>query len=291
MMRPHPSIKKIIKRLPLKGRSASASNALNQSITFIDGAEHATEEASELSEAERVIFRKMVKLRNLTVSDVMVPRSDIVAVEMDITLTELKEVMRREQHSRMPVYSGTLDRLKGFMHIKDVIPALAGDEPFDMEDIMRDIYVIPPSMKLLDVLVQMRSSGQHLAAVVDEYGGIDGIVTLEDVFEALVGDIQDEHDDGVPALSLRRIASHHFDIPARMRVDDAEEEIGVNLHALLPDEDYDTIGGLIVAKAQRIPRVGEVIDMGELGHFKIIEADGQRIHRVHLTLCFTPLAA
>jgi CBS domain containing-hemolysin-like protein len=284
------SAKNLMKRLPVRVRSGRLKPSDN-TITFIDNAATRAHDVGDLSEAERVIFRKMLKLRDLTVSDVMVPRADIVAVEMDITLTELKEVMRREQHSRMPVYTGTLDRLKGFIHIKDVMPALAGDVPFDMEEIMREIYVIPPSMKLLDVLVQMRSSGQHLAAVVDEYGGTDGIVTLEDVFEALVGDIQDEHDEGTPTLALRRLASHHFDIPARMRVDDVEEEIGIDLHALLPDEDYDTIGGFVVAKAQRIPRAGEVIDMGELGHFKIMEADGQRIHRVHLTLSFTPLAA
>jgi magnesium and cobalt transporter len=242
-----------------------------------------------LSSEQRSIFRKMLKLGELTVSDVMRPRSDIIGVDYDITLTEIKELINKEQHTRMPVYDGSLDKLKGFVHLKDLVPSIAGDVPFDIDEVLRDIYFIPPSMRLIDLLVQMRSSGHHLAIVVDEYGGTDGLITLEDVFEALVGDIQDEHDDTASANLLRRNASHQFEMPARLRIEVLAEEVGINLNHVLPDEDYETIGGFIFTTLQRIPRTGEIIDIQDMGYFKVLEADARRIEKVQMTLNFTPL--
>ena len=264
-------------------------NASDMPSSLAEVIEAHADEGKVFSTEESSIFRKMLKLVDMTVSDVMVPRSDIVAVDYEITLTEMKELIAKEQHTRMPVYEGSLDKLRGFLHLKDLVPALTGDVPFDIDEILRDIYFIPPSMKLIDLLVQMRSSGHHLAIVVDEYGGTDGLITLEDVFEALVGDIQDEHDDAASASLLRKIASNQFEMPARLRVEDLDEAIGINLHQILQDEDYDTVGGFIFASVQRIPRVGEIIDIEEMGYFKVLEADSRRIQRVQMTLNFTPL--
>lgn len=278
-------LKELLKR---KRKKTSPSNNVSSALAEVIMAHE--EEGKVLSHEERSIFRKILKLGDLTVSDVMVPRSDIIAVDYDITLTEIKALITKEQHTRMPVYDGGLDKLRGFLHLKDLVPALAGDEPFDIDEVLRDIYFISPSMKLIDLLVQMRSSGHHLAIIVDEYGGTDGLITMEDVFEVLVGDIQDEHDDAVSASLLRKIASHQFEMPARLRVDDLDEAIGINLYKILQDEDYDTIGGFIFASVQRIPRVGEIIDIEEMGYFKVLEADARRIHRVQMTLNFTPLS-
>lgn len=242
-----------------------------------------------ISEEEQLILRKMLRLGEHTVSDIMVPRTDIIALDDQITLTELKRVIAEEQHSRMPVYQGTLDKLIGFVHLKDLVPALAGDEPFDIEKMLRDIYFISPSMQLIDLLVHMRASGHHLAIVVDEYGGTDGLVTLEDIFEALVGEIQDEHDIGEEETLLRRIASHQFEMDARMRIDDLQEETGIDFHAVLADEDFDTIGGFIFARLHRVPVTGEIIDIPDIGRIKIMDADPRRIRKVHLALNFTPL--
>ncbi|TAF38773.1 MAG: HlyC/CorC family transporter [Alphaproteobacteria bacterium] len=240
---------------------------------------------------ERDILRRIIHLGNTTVADVMVPRTDIVAVDYDITMTELKALLIREQHTRMPVYEETLDRLRGFIHMKDLVPMLAGDVMFDLDSIVRDIYFIAPSMRLVDLLVSMRVRGHHMAIVVDEYGGTDGIITLEDVFEAIVGDIQDEHDLADSAeILFHKIASHQFDVSARMRVDDLEEHLHINLHELMQDEDFDTIGGFLFAKLHRIPIVGEMIYLGDMGYIKVTEADPRRVHRVRLTLNFTPLA-
>ncbi len=290
--KPEPNLKKrlnLLKELlvnPKRKKNLPSSNISNDLAEVIMAHE---EEGKVISLEERSIFRKILKLGDMTVSDVMVPRSDIIAVDYDITLTEIKELIIKEQHTRMPVCDGGLDKLRGFLHLKDLVPALAGDEPFDIDEVLRDIYFIAPSMKLIDLLVQMRLSGHHLAIVVDEYGGTDGLITMEDVFEALVGDIQDEHDDAAATSLLRKIASHQFEMPARFRVDDLDEAIGINLHELLSDEDYDTVGGFIFASVQRIPRVGEIIDIEEMGYFKVLEADSRRIQRVQMNLNFTPL--
>jgi magnesium and cobalt transporter len=262
-----------------------------------DGLEEVIEEYREegkvITQEERTILHNMLEAADLSARDVMVPRHDIVAVEYDITLSELKETFIKQQHTRMPVYDASLDKLKGFLHLKDVVPALAGDEPFDMDQVLREIYFISPSMKIVDLLVQMRVSGHHLAIVVDEYGGTDGLVTLEDVIEALVGEIQDEHDveDG-EVSEYKRISSHQFELDARMMIEDLQAILGVDLFALLPsEEDVDSMGGLLFAILHRVPVTGEIIAIGDIGQAKIVEADPRRIKRILLTLTFTPLAA
>ena len=264
-------------------RNASPRNALEEVI------EEHEEEGKVVSQEERTLLRKMLDAGDMTVRDVMIPRSDIIAVDYEITLTELKAVINQEQHTRMPVYETSLDRLKGFIHLKDLVPALAGDELFDLDHVLREVYFISPSMKIMDLLVQMRVSGHHLAIVVDEYGGTDGLVTLEDLFEALVGEIQDEHDIDTPDTECKRISSHQFDLDAKIRIDALEEIIGVNLFTLLEEEDYDTMGGFIFAYLHRLPLTGEVITIDDIGQAKIIEADPRRIRRILLTLNFTPL--
>src|SRR5690606_17140353 len=144
---------------------------------------------------EKIILHNVLSLGELDVSDIMIPRADIVAIPQDITLTELKHEIAEHHHTRMPVYEDSLDKILGFIHVKDLLPMLAGDAVYDLSEIMRKLLVVPPSMPILDLLLNMRQTGSHIAIVVDEYGGTDGLVTMEDVFEELVGDIQDEHDE------------------------------------------------------------------------------------------------
>ena len=255
-----------------------------------DVIEEHLEEGKTITPEERTILRNMLEAGSLTVSDIMVTRSDIVAVDYEITLSELKDIFMKEQHTRMPVYIDSLDRLKGFIHLKDLIPSLTGNEPFDLDKVLREIYFISPSMRIVDLLVQMRISGHHLAIVVDEYGGTDGLVTLEDVMEALVGDIQDEHDVDDPDNEFKRVSSHQFEMDARIRIEEVRDIIGVDLFDVLEDEDdFETLGGFIFACVHRVPVMGEVITINEVGQAKILEADARRIKRILLTLNFTPL--
>jgi magnesium and cobalt transporter len=252
--------------------------------------EEHSEEGKVISPEERTLLRKMLDAGDMTVRDVMIPRSDIIAVDYHITLTELKDVIVREQHTRMPVYEGSLDKLKGFIHLKDLVPALTGDEPFDLDRVLREVYFIVSSMKIMDLLVQMRLSGHHLAIVVDEYGGTDGLVTLEDLFEALVGEIQDEHDVDGSETHYKRLSSHQFELDARIRMEELQQITGIDFSTLLEEEeDYDSIAGFIFASLHRVPLTGEVITVEEVGELKILEADPRRIRRLLLTLNFTPL--
>lgn len=267
-----------------KTPDSSLKEALEEAIERSD-------EDEEMSDDERVILRNMLGVGELTVRDVMVPRSNIVAVDHHITLSELKEVIALKQHTRMPVYAEELDTLKGFIHLKDLVPMLAGDVPFDMDELLREVMFIAPSMKLIDLLVKMRESSSHMAIIVDEYGGTDGLVTLEDIFEALVGEIQDEHDLEDPELEVRRISSNRFMLDARLKVDNILEETGLDLREYCEEAEYDTLGGFVFGLLHRVPLTGELIHVDGLGQLRIVDADPRRIRRVQMNLNFTPINA
>ena len=152
-------------------------------------------EEGSMGAGERALLANILKLRDRSVADVMVPRADIAAVEVDTSMSALVHRMADEAHSRLPVYRETLDDVVGMVHIKDVIAAVAGHKPVELKDIVRDLTIVAPSMPVVDLLVQMRQKRQHMALVVDEFGGIDGLVTIEDLVEEIVGEIEDEHDD------------------------------------------------------------------------------------------------
>ncbi len=261
-------------------QEASLKEALEEVIE-----EHLEDGEQSISSEERDMLRNMLLMGELTVSDVMIPRTEIVAVEHEITLTELKAVLLEQRHTRMPVYHGTLDRLLGFIHLKDLVPALAGDEAFDIDKVMRDILFVSPSMKVVDLLVQMRLSGHHMAIVVDEYGGTDGLVTMEDLFEEIVGEIQDEHDDEDAGTTFKRISLLGYEADARIPIEELERHLNIALRDDDEDEDdYDTLGGLIFLRLGRIPARGEILNVDGVARFEILEADPRRIRRVKITL-------
>ncbi|MEP1144617.1 MAG: hemolysin family protein [Henriciella sp.] len=217
------------------------------------------------------------------VEDVMIPRAEIIAVELSSSLKDLIQLYATEAHSRLPVYRETLDDPVGVVHIRDLISeiARANDEdstPTDnpLERIRRDILFVPPSMPLPDLLVKMQASRTHLALVVDEYGGTDGLVSLEDLVEEIVGDIEDEHDEEVAMLVRRgRLA---WEVDARMETEDFAEETGLELE--LEDHDVDTLGGVAFALAGRVPLRGEVLPHPKGVDIEILESDVRRIHRL-----------
>lgn len=217
------------------------------------------------------------------VEDVMIPRAEIIGVELATSLDDLIQLYAEEAHSRLPVYRETLDDPVGVVHIRDVITEIAranGNQPSDddvpLERLRRDILFVPPSMPLPDLLVKMQASRTHLALVVDEYGGTDGLVSLEDLVEEIVGDIEDEHDEDVAMLVRRgRLA---WEVDARMETDDFAEETGLELE--LEDHDVDTLGGVAFALAGRVPIRGEVLPHPKGVDLEILESDVRRIHRI-----------
>jgi len=236
--------------------------------------------AAEIDPQERALLANILKLHGLTVADVMVPRADIVAVEHTLSLDELVKVMNKEAHSRLPVYRETLDDVTGMVHIKDVLAWWGRPAEFQIEKIARPVLFIAPSMRVLDLLLRMRATRRHLALVVDEFGGIDGLLTIEDLVEEIVGEIEDEHDeDEGPTISEGPGGILIAD--ARLPLEAFEDKLGPVLGEEERSE-IDTLGGLVFALAGRVPARGEVVKHPSGLEFEIIDADPRRIKRLRV---------
>lgn len=228
---------------------------------------------------------RLAEFQEQRVYDVMVPRAEIQAVEAGIEFDELVKVFAEVTHSRLPIFRESLDDPIGFVHIKDVIGEIAKGEPPQkrpLERLRRNVLYVPPSMKLTDLLVKMQATRIHLAIVVDEYGGTDGLLTLEDLVEVIVGDIEDEHDDE-EQMFVRRSA-RVWEADARTEVDEFAEETGVDLGLEDSEAEIDTLGGIAVALAGKVPLRGEVLRHPGGTEIEIMEADPRRIRRLRLRL-------
>lgn len=246
---------------------------------------NATGKDTEPAGAPQVMRLRLAEFEELRVDDVMVPRADIKAVEAGIDFQELLEFFAEVTHSRLPVFRETLDDPIGFVHIKDLVTELAkGGAPprRPLERMHREVLYVPPSMKLTDLLVKMQATRIHLALVVDEYGGTDGLLTLEDLVEVIVGDIEDEHDDE-EAMFVRRSA-RLWEADARMEIEDFQEESGVDLSLDDLDADIDTLGGVAFALAGKVPARGEVLRHPGGTEIEIVDADSRRVRRLRLRL-------
>jgi magnesium and cobalt transporter len=197
----------------------------------------------------------------------------------DVTFAQAIELIRYEGHSRLPVYREQLDDVIGMIHIKDVFAYVGRPEAFTLEAILRKPLLVAPQLPVLDLLLQMRTQRIHLALVVDEYGGIDGLVTIEDLVETITGDIADEHDD-VEAPMLSERPDGALDLNARMPIEDFETKVGPILTEDERDADIDTVGGLVFTLAGRVPTRGEVISHPSGMEFRVLDADARRIRRL-----------
>jgi magnesium and cobalt transporter len=235
----------------------------------------------ELDRHERALIANILRLRETTADDVMVPRADIVAMRADVTLEQAIEQIRTEGHSRLPVYREQLDDIIGMVHIKDVFAYVGRPESFALEPILRRPLMVAPQLPVLDLLLQMRQAHIHLALVVDEYGGIDGLVTIEDLVETITGDIADEHDEDLGAMVTER-PDGSLDVNARLPVEDFETRIGPVLSEDEREADIDTVGGLVFTLAGRVPAKGEVISHPSGIEFRVLDSDPRRIRRVRV---------
>ncbi|MFC3691186.1 hemolysin family protein [Chenggangzhangella methanolivorans] len=248
-----------------------------------------------VSAQERALLRNVLALRGTRVDDVMVHRADIVAVSEEVTLGQLLLTFAEGGHSRLPVHNGSLDEPKGMVHVKDALALFAqGAQGAAHEfnaaavdlgariadcDVVRPVIFAPPSMAATDLLTRMQSMHQHLALVVDEYGGVDGLVTIEDLVETIVGDIEDEHDDEAVA-SIRADGDGGFIADARAPLDEVAEAVGPSFDVAAFEDEVDTIGGLVVTLAGRVPAEGDEIE-GPGGHrLTVRAADPRRVIEV-----------
>jgi magnesium and cobalt transporter len=238
-------------------------------------------EQPELDRQERVLIANVLRLRETTADDVMVPRADIVAMRVDVTLEEALQQLRAEGHSRLPVYREQLDDIIGMVHIKDVYAYVGRPEAFNLEAVLRKPLMVAPQVPVLDLLLQMRQQRTHLALVIDEYGGVDGLVTIEDLIETIVGDISDEHDEVQAAMVVER-ADGTLDVNARLPVEEFESRMGPVLSEDERDADIDTVGGLVFTLAGRVPTKGEVISHPSGIEFRVLDADPRQIRRLRV---------
>ncbi|MGG5821320.1 hemolysin family protein [Falsiroseomonas sp. HW251] len=235
-----------------------------------------------LDKHERILLGNVLRLRDKTAYDVMLPRADIVAMPEDLTLEQAIQLIQKEGHSRFPVYRGNLDEIVGMVHIKDVFAAVGRDPAaFSMKAILRKPLLVVPTIPVLDLLLQMRAQRIHMALVVDEYGGIDGLVTIEDLVETIVGDISDEHDEvATPTITERPDGS--LDLDARTTVEAFEQRLGTVLTEEERAADIDTVGGLVFTLAGRVPARGELISHPSGLEFRVLDADPRRIRRLRV---------
>lgn len=236
----------------------------------------------DLSAIERQMVRNLLHFSEHTVDDVAVPRADIIAIEERASFAELAALFAEAGHSRIPVYRETLDTIVGMVHIRDAFAILAGKAPVPetLEPLTRQPLYVPESMGALDLLAEMRAKRTHLAIVLDEYSGTEGLLTFEDLVEEIVGDVEDEHDDAPEAL-LVPLEGGLWEADARAELEDVAEEIDERLADV--EEDVDTLGGLAFVIAGRVPNAGEILDHEQSGwKLEVVSSDGRRVTRLRL---------
>ena len=278
---------------------------------------------ADFSAQERAMLKNVLGLHELRVADIMVPRADIIAVSMDTSLAEVLATFRTAGHSRLPVHGETLDDPRGMVHIRDFVdfiaaeaesaamvrrrkialaksaamPEIPGKElavvasfsgldlsvPLSSTNILRQVLFVPPSMPALDLLVKMQAMRTHMALIIDEYGGTDGLASIEDIVEMIVGDIEDEHDEE-ESPQVSSAADGSFMADARASLEDVAAVTGIALNEFSDAEDVDTLGGLITTLAGRVPVRGEIIAADRNIEFEILDADPRRLKRIRIHL-------
>lgn len=236
----------------------------------------------DLSAIERQMVRKLLHFSEHTVDDVAVPRADIIAIEEKASFAELADLFAEAGHSRIPVYRDTLDTIVGMIHIRDAFAILAGKAPVpdSIAPLIRQPLYVPESMGALDLLAEMRAKRTHLAIVLDEYSGTEGLLTFEDLVEEIVGDVEDEHDDA-PEAMLVPLEGGLWEADARAELEDVAKEVDERLADV--EEDVDTLGGLAFVIAGRVPDAGEILQHEESGwKLEVVSSDGRRVTRLRL---------
>ena len=268
--------------------SATSSSSPEKNQAFREALEELLKEHAGDAEAtivpaeEQRLLHNILRFSEMNVADIMIPRTDIVAIDGASSLDQIKDIYSEHQHSRMPVYKESLDQIEGFLHIKDLAIQIFTGKRLDISALMRQTLFVPPSMKLLDLLLKMRLSSVHIAIVVDEYGGTDGLVTMEDIVEEIVGEIHDEHDDEDEDEEYIWLDDDTLEADARLEIEQLDNCFKRQISVRGEDEDFDTIGGLIFNFLGRVPSAGETFDYPTGMKITILEADPRSVKRVRV---------
>lgn len=263
------------------GRSKNANDSLRDVIEeYIEDHNNNEEIDTAVAQHEKTLISNILTLQDMTVVDVMIPRADIVAIDIASSEDNLLDMLSERQFSRIPIYRDNMDDILGTVHIKDILSCLATKKPINLKSLIREAPIVSPSLPVLDLMLLMQKNKKHMVLVVDEYGGIDGLVTVGDVIESIVGEIDDEFDQDIdPTLSQSTDGSVIAD--ARFDLDDFEDQFGEILNEEEREEN-DTLGGLVFFTAGRIPARGEVIQHETGMSFEIVDADQRRINKLRI---------
>jgi len=229
---------------------------------------------------EKSLIKNILQLENKSVEDVMVPRGEIISIDNKQNYNQIFDIIKEESHSRLPVYENNLDNVVGFFHVKDFIKINKNE--FDLNLILRDVLYTAPKSPILELLKRMRLSRIHIALVVDGVGGVDGLVTIEDLVEEIVGEIEDEHDAEDIDEEIIKKEDNLLIVDAAYRIDELEKDFNINL-IVADEEEIETVGGLVFSKINRIPKSNEEFNIDDIINIKILRANERKILTVHIT--------
>ena len=261
-------------------RLLSSETTREEALNYIASNNENTNIEDTEENNEKSLIKNILSLDDKSIEDIMVPRAEIVSIEIKQNMKEILSLIENESHSRMPVYENNLDNVLGFLHVKDLIKN-NNENHFELKKVIRDILYVAPKSPILDLLKRMRSSRIHIGLVVDEFGGVDGLITIEDLVEEIVGEIEDEHDADDSEETFQKIDDKTILVKSGYKIEDMEKYYDVKIK--IDDEELDTVGGLLFFLANKVPKNSQVYNYENILEFKVIKASARRIESLQIT--------
>ena len=261
-----------------------SNESTKEDILKIIGDSSIKEEQEYLDDInETNLINNILNLSKTTVEDIMVPRAEIVSIEESQSIEKILSIVEVESHSRMPVYNNNLDNILGFIHIKDLIQKI-DNKSFDIHNMIREVLYVAPKSPILELLKRMRSSRIHMGLVVDEFGGVDGLITIEDLVEEIVGEIEDEHDAEDDEGNFQKINSNKIIVDSSYKINELEKYFGFSI--VEGKQEIDTVGGLVFFIANKIPKKNEIFKYNNKLSFRVLSASNRRIETLEINKLF-----
>ena len=261
-------------------RLLSSETTREEALNYIASNNENTDIEDTEENNEKSLIKNILSLDDKSVEDIMVPRAEIVSIEIKQNMKEILSLIENESHSRMPVFENNLDNVLGFLHVKDLIKN-NNENHFELKKIIRDILYVAPKSPILDLLKRMRSSRIHIGLVVDEFGGVDGLITIEDLVEEIVGEIEDEHDADDSEETFQKIDDKTILVKSSYKIEDMEKYYDIKIK--IDDDEIDTVGGLLFFLANKVPKNSQVYNYENILEFKVIKASARRIESLQIT--------
>ena len=261
-------------------RLLSSETTREEALNYIASNNENTNIEDTEENNEKSLIKNILSLDDKSIEDIMVPRAEIVSIEIKQNMKEILSLIENESHSRMPVFENNLDNVLGFLHVKDLIKN-NNENHFELKKVIRDILYVAPKSPILDLLKRMRSSRIHIGLVVDEFGGVDGLITIEDLVEEIVGEIEDEHDADDSEEAFQKIDDKTILVKSGYKIEDMEKYYDNKIK--IDDEEIDTVGGLLFFLANKVPKNSQVYKYENILQFKVIKASARRIESLQIT--------